>query len=68
MSSVESAHEQRIVPSDSWGMLQRVYGRRRILLWPGQFAMIDLFKLITVLCVAGSICSLLWRILKALPM
>jgi hypothetical protein len=38
---------RREVPRDSWGVMQRVYGLRHSLLWPGQFAMIDIFKVMT---------------------
>jgi hypothetical protein len=60
--AAESTERKRKVPRDSWGMLQRVYGLRKILLWPGQFALLDLFKVITVLCLIGSGCTMLFRL------
>ena len=35
--------------------MQRVYGVRHSLLWPGQFAMIDIFKFVTAWCLLLSL-------------
>ena len=37
------------------GGYARVYGLRHSLLWPGQFAMMDLFKFITAWCLIVSL-------------
>jgi len=43
-------------------MMQRVYGLRHSLLWPGQFAMMDLFKFATVWCLVVSLLAVIVRI------
>ena len=35
--------------------MQRVYGLRHSLLWPGQFALIDIFKFMTAWCLIFSL-------------
>ena len=55
---------RREIPRDSWGVMQRVYGIRHSLLWPGQFAMIDIFKFMTawslILSLGAVIRWLIW--------
>jgi len=53
---------RREIPRDPWGMMQRVYGLRHSLLWPGQFAMMDLFKFATVWCLVVSLLAVIVRI------
>jgi hypothetical protein len=53
----------REIPRDAWGMMQRVYGLRHSLLWPGQFAMLDLFKFITASCFIVSLLAVIVRVL-----
>jgi hypothetical protein len=53
---------RREIPRDSWGMMQRVYGLRHSLLWPGQFAMSDLFKFITAWCIILSLLAVIVRL------
>jgi hypothetical protein len=56
---------RREIPRDSWGVLQRVYGLRHSLLWPGQFAMIDIFKFMTawslIFSLGAVIAKLFWH-------
>ncbi len=53
---------RREIPRDSWGVMQRVYGLHHSLLWPGQFAMIDLFKVMTVSCLVMSLAAVIARL------
>ena len=53
---------RREIPRDSWGLMQRVYGVRHSLLWPGQFAMIDIFKFMTAWCLLLSLASVIVRL------
>ena len=53
---------QREVPRDSWGVLQRVYGVRHSLLWPGQFAMADILKFMTVWALFLSTVAVIFKI------
>jgi hypothetical protein len=46
---------RREIPRDSWGVMQRIYGVRHSLLWPGQFAMLDMFKVATAWCLILSL-------------
>jgi hypothetical protein len=52
----ERAMEQkREVPKDDWGLMQRVYGLKHHILWPGQYSLGDMFKHMTLLCIGLSI-------------
>jgi hypothetical protein len=43
-------------------MMQRIYGLRHSLLWPGQFAMMDIFKFVTAWCLLLSLVAVLIRL------
>ena len=60
----EDASIKREIPYDFWGVMQRIYGIRHSLLWPGQFAMIDMFKFVTVWCLILSLVGVIVRLLR----
>ena len=55
----------REIPRDSWGIMQRVYGIRHSLLWPGQFALIDIFKFMTAWCLLLSLAAVIVKLFFA---
>ena len=57
-----SAGLRREIPHDAWGVMQRVYGLRHSLLWPGQFALIDIFKFSTVWCLFVSFAAVIAKL------
>ncbi len=58
----EDLNDSRKIPRDSWGLMQRVYGLRHSLLWPGQFSMLDMFKFMTACCLILSLIAVIVKL------